>query len=116
MCGGVCGAVCGAICGGVCGGICGGWLIIKWDTEWSKNWSRFLLNRTKVGMLNLLETFEHFYKQNIFLLLILKMEQMPPEFEGARICYYERNTKIGQKVFNPWFALPYTLTALILMQ
>ena len=29
------------------------------------------------------------------------MEQMPPEFEGARICYYERNAKIGQKVFNP---------------
>ena len=58
MCGGVCGAVCGAICGGVCGGICGGWLIIKWDTERSKNGYLFLLNRAIVGMFNLLEIFE----------------------------------------------------------
>ena len=70
MCGGICGAVCGAICGGVCGGICGGWLIIKWDTERSKNWYRFLLNRRKVGMFNLLEIFEQFFNQNIFLLIL----------------------------------------------
>ena len=28
------------------------------------------------------------------------MEQLPSEFEGSRICYYDRRASVGQKIFK----------------
>ena len=33
------------------------------------------------------------------------MEQIPAEFEAARVCYFDRNVRYGKKLLSPWVAL-----------